>query len=63
MGIYALTITVIAIVFIVKSIKWKIATRALTLFCKEKFREPTEKEIADCSKRAADKTLKFTKGR
>lgn len=59
MGIYALIITVIAVVAIVNSIKWKIATRALTLFCKEKFREPTDKEIADCTKRAADKTLKF----
>lgn len=59
MGIYALIVTVIAIAFIVKSIKWKIAARALMLFCKEKFREPTEKEIADCSKKAADKTLKF----
>lgn len=59
MEIYALIITIIAVVAIVNSIKWKIATRALTLFCKENFRVPTDKEIADCSKRAVDKTLKF----
>lgn len=51
--------TAIAIILVIKVIKWKIATRAITLFCKEKFREPTDKEIADCTKRAASKTLKF----
>lgn len=57
--IYAIAISAIAIKFIISSIKWKIATRALTLFCKEKFREPTEEEIADCSKRATDNTVKI----
>lgn len=58
MTIYAIVITVIAAIFALCSLKWKIATRALTLFCKEKFREPTKNEIADYSKRAAGKTFK-----
>lgn len=59
MPIYATAITVIAIILVIKAVKWKIATRAITLFCKEKFREPTDKEIVDYTKRAADKTLKL----
>ena len=58
MTIYAIIITTIAIYLAIKVLKWKIATRAIILFCKEKFREPTDKEIADCTKRAASKTFK-----
>lgn len=59
MAIYATAITAIAIILAINVMKWKIATRAITLFCKEKFREPTNKEIADYTKRAAGKTFKF----
>ena len=59
MLIYALIATAAAIMFAINSFKWKIATRAVTLFCKENFREPTDKEIADYSKKAADKSLRF----
>lgn len=59
MLIYALISTAAAIMFAINSFKWKIATRAVTLFCKENFREPTDKEIADYSKKAADKSLRF----
>lgn len=57
--IYAIIVTIIAIGFILNSFKWKIATRAITLFCKEKFREPTNEEVADYTKRAAGNTMKF----
>lgn len=60
--IYATAITAIAIILSIKVMKWKIATRAITLFCKENFREPTDKEIADYTERAADKTFKFKGG-
>lgn len=59
MLIYALIVTAVAVIFIINSFKWKIAARAVTLFCKENFREPTDKEIADYSKKAADKSLRF----
>ncbi len=58
MEIYAILVTIIAVVALFKSIKWKIATRAIALFCIEKFRKPTDEEIADYSKRAASKMLK-----
>lgn len=59
MEIYAIVVTIIAVVALFKSIKWKIATRAITLFCVEKFRKPTDEEIADCSKRTISKMLKM----
>jgi hypothetical protein len=59
LSVYAVIATVVAVVAIIKAVKWKIATRAITLFCKEKFRSPTKEEIADCTKRAADNTIKF----
>lgn len=58
-SVYAVIATVVAVVAIIKAVKWKIATRAITLFYKEKFRAPTKEEIADCTKRAADNTIKF----
>lgn len=59
MEIYAIIVTVISVVFIMLFLKWKIAAMAIILFCKENFREPNDKEIADCTKRAADRILKF----
>lgn len=59
LGIYAIIVTIIAIRFIINSFKWKLATRTIILFCKEKFREPTDEEVADYTKRAAGNTMKF----
>lgn len=53
--IYAVIATVLAIVFAILTIKWKIATHAITYFCISNFREPTSEEIADCSKKAIGK--------
>lgn len=59
LGIYAIIVTIIAIGFIINSFKWKRATRTITLFCIEKFREPTDEEVADYTRRAAGNTMKF----
>lgn len=53
--IYAIVITVLAVIFAILTIKWKIATHAITYFCISNFREPTSEEIADCSKKAIGK--------
>ena len=58
MWIYAIIVTIIAIISIIKMLKWKVAFRSITLFCVENFREPTDKEIADCSKRTISKMLR-----
>ncbi len=58
MEIYAFVTTVIAVIFIVLTLKWKIITRAIVLFCIEKFRKPTDEEIADCTKRTINKMLR-----
>lgn len=55
--IYAIAVTVIAIILAIKAIKWKVAFRAMSLFCLENFRKPTDKEIADCSKRAVSRMM------
>ena len=57
--VYAVVVTVVAIVAIIKAVKWKIATRTMVVYCKKNFRIPTNKELADCSKEAADKTIRF----
>lgn len=59
MEIYAVSVTIIAIVLAISMFKWRISTRAIILFCIEKFRQPTDKEIADCTKRTISKM--FTK--
>jgi hypothetical protein len=56
--IYAVVATV-AVVAIIKAVKWKIATRAMVVYCTKNFRIPTDKELADCSKEAAGKTIRF----
>lgn len=50
MLIYSIAVTVVAIIFIAKYLKWKIATRSMVFFCMDKFREPTTKEIAKYTK-------------
>ena len=57
--IYAVVATVVAVVAIIKAVKWKIATRAMVVYCMKNFRIPTVKELADCSKEAAGKTIRF----
>ena len=58
MLVYAIIVTIIAVILIVKMFKWKVAFHSITLFCVENFREPTDKEIADCSKRTISKMLR-----
>lgn len=55
MEIYAVSVTIIAILLAILVFKWKISTKAIILFCIEKFRQPTDKEIADCIKRTVSK--------
>lgn len=55
MVIYAIVVTVIAIILAVIALKWKISTGAITLFCIENFRKPTDEEIADCTKHTISK--------
>ena len=61
MIIYSIAITVIAIIVIAKCCKWKIAARAITFFCMDKFREPTQEEITKYTQLAIKKS--FQKGR
>lgn len=57
--IYAVVATVVAVVAIIKAVKWKIATRTMVAYCKKNFKIPTDKELADCFKEAAGKTIRF----
>lgn len=57
--VYSIIITVLAVIFAVLALKWKISTHAITYFCVNKFRAPTSEEIADCSKKAIGKMFKF----
>ena len=58
MEVYAFIVTVILIIAIFLALKWKLIAYAVTMFCVEKFRKPTEKEIADYTKRVISKSLK-----
>lgn len=49
---YSIIMTIIALVLAIIALKWKIATRAVTYFCMKYFRQPTDEQIADCSKKA-----------
>lgn len=62
--IYALVATAVAVAAIITAIKaiitaikWELAARTIMLFCKEKYREPTDEEVADYTKRTVGKTL------
>lgn len=46
MLIYSIAVTVVAIIFIAKYLKWKVATHSMVFFCIDKFREPTTEETA-----------------
>ena len=59
MVIYAIVVTVLVIMFAILTLKWKISTLSITMFCIENFREPTDKEIADCTKRTVSKMFKL----
>ena len=48
--VYAVIATAVAVVAIIKAVKWKIATRTMVAYCKKNFKIPTDKELADCSK-------------
>ena len=55
MTVYALIISILLIISVIMALKWKISTHALIWFCKDKLVEPTEKEIADYTRKAAGK--------
>ena len=43
--IYSIAITIVAIKLAISTIRWIIGAKALTFFCAEKFREPTDEEM------------------
>ena len=57
MEVYAILMTIIAVSAIIIAMKWKISMLAITYFCIDKFREPTDEEIADYTKRAVSKII------
>lgn len=59
--IYSIIMTIIALILAIIALKWKIATHAITYFCVSKFREPTDEEIADCSKKAISEMFHIKK--
>lgn len=59
MKLYAVVTSIILVFVLVGMLKWKISTLALTWFCKEKFREPNEKEIADYTRKVISKMIKL----
>ena len=48
---YSFVLTLVSIILALFAIKWKITAYAVTMFCIEKFREPTDKEIAEYTKK------------
>lgn len=59
--IYSIIMTMIALVLAIIALKWKIATRTVTYFCMKYFRQTTDKEISDCSKKAISDMLHIKK--
>lgn len=59
MEICTILILIFLIIAVISAIKWRIATLALIWFCKDKFREPTETEIADCARSVIHKKIKL----
>ena len=59
--IYSIIMTIIALVLAIIALKWKISTRAVIYFCMKYFRQPTDEEIADCSKKAISEMLHIKK--
>lgn len=58
MTIYSVLLTLVAILLVINVLKWKISTMSLIWFCKEKFREPTDEEISNYSKKVVRKMLR-----
>lgn len=58
MTIYSVLLTLVAILLVIKVLKWKISTMSLIWFCKEKFREPTDEEISNYSKKVVRKMFR-----
>lgn len=56
--IYAIAATVLLVIMSAIALKWKISALIITLFCIEHFRKPTDKEIADYTKKAIGKMFK-----
>ena len=56
--VYSVLVTIIAVIAIIAAIKWKISMLTITYFCIDKFRKPTDEEIADYTKKAVSKMLK-----
>lgn len=57
MEVYAVMITIAAVIFAVSALKWKISMQALVWFCKEKFREPTDKKLPTTQKKQSVRCL------
>ncbi len=58
MAIYAIVVTLIAVALWIRCFLYKKALRAVTLFAKEQYREPTKEEISNYTKRAVAETFK-----
>lgn len=55
---YSFVLTLVSIILALLAIKWKITAYAVTMFCIEKFRKPTNKEIAEYTKKTISNFLK-----
>lgn len=55
MWIPIIILSLLVIVLLILVLKWKISTHAILYFCVKNYREPTAKEIAECTKIAAGK--------
>ena len=51
MKIYAFIITVLALVFLIGYIKYRISTFALTYLLTQKYTLPTDKELKECTEK------------
>ena len=55
MWILIIILALLVIVLAIVALKWKIGTHAITYFCVKNYREPTEEEIAECTRIAIGK--------
>lgn len=55
---YSFVLTLVSIILALLAIKWKITAYAVTMFCVEKFRKPTNKEITEYIKKVVGNFLK-----
>lgn len=58
---YSIIMTILALILAIIALKWKIATRSVTYFCMKYFRQPTNEEIANCSKKVISDMLHIKK--